>query len=230
MPKITKEEYIRRALKFVEAHKDSYTERELDYIKRNCEWGMDKPFATDLLRQIYDEVGITDIDINMYEAFVQLLEENFDINRDIIEIGGGINPSLAKKIALRQKSGTITVYDPRLMTNIDKPDNLILKREKFEKTTPIGNAQMIIGFMPCDAISTLVDVACENKVDFMVALCEGGMREGYGWLEEDDEWIGFIKYLAARGIEKGQLGTLAEHSMEKYNNPYPIIYNKKRKS
>lgn len=230
MPQISKEEYIRRALKFVEAHKSSYTERELEYIKKNCEWGIDRPFVSDLLRQIYDEAGKTDIDTNIYEGFLKLLEEHFDINRDIIEVGGGINPSLAKKIALRQKSGTITVYDPRLMTDIDHPDNLILKKEKFERTTPIGNTQMIIGFMPCDAIGALIDVACQNKVDFMVALCEGGMREEYGWLEEDDEWIGFIKYIAARGIEKGNLGTLGVASMEKYQNPYPVIYNKKRKS
>lgn len=230
MPKITKEEYIRRALKFVEAHKENYTDRELDYIYRYCAEAIDKPFVSDVLRQLYDEVGITDLDHNMYEAFVKVLEDNFDINRDIIEIGGGVNPSLAKKIALRQKSGTVTVYDPRLMTDIEHPTNLILKKEKFERTTPVGKAKMIIGFMPCDATGLLVDVACQNKVDFMVALCEGGMREGYGWLEEDDEWIGFIKYLAERGIEKAQMGTLGEASLSKYNNPFPIIYNKKRKS
>lgn len=230
MPQITKEEYIRRALKFVEAHKDSYTQREQDYIRRNCEWGIDRLFVSDLLRQVYDEAGITDIDKNMYEGFLKVLEENFDINTNIIEIGGGIIPSLAKKIALRQKSGTITVYDPRLITDIDHPDNLILKREMFSKETPIGNTSMIIGFMPCDATALLIDVACQNKVDFMVALCEGGTRENFGWLEDDDEWIGFIKYCALRGIEEKNMGTLGEASLEKYQNPYPIIYNKKRKS
>ena len=65
---------------------------------------------------------------------------DFDINTDIIEVGGGILPSLAKKIALRQKSGTVTVYDPRLITNIDKPDNLILKKE----ITPFHQRQIVI--------------------------------------------------------------------------------------
>lgn len=230
MPKITEEEYMRRALKFIGAHKDSYTTRERDYITSNFHWGMKKPFTTDLLRQIYDEVGITDERVNMYEGFFKILEENFDINTDIIEIGGGIVPSLAKKIALRQKTGTVTVYDPRLMTSIDKPDNLILKREKFDKNTSIGDAKLIIGFMPCDATTLLIETACKNKTDFMVALCEGGMREGYGWLEEDDEWIGFVKYCAARGIEANGLGTLEEKSLEQYKNPYPIIYNKRKKS
>lgn len=230
MPQITKEEYLRRALSFVEAHKDSYTPRERDYIAKNFLWSLDKPYSSDVLRQLYDELGAKDPKANMYEGFLRIMEENFDINTDIIEVGGGILPSLAKKIALRQKSGTVTVYDPRLITNIDKPDNLILKKEKFGKDTPIGSAKLIIGFMPCEAAPLLVNSACDNQTDFMVALCEGGMREGYGWLEEDDEWIGFIKYCAERGIEDNGLGTLGEHSLEEYNNPYPVIYNKRKKS
>jgi hypothetical protein len=230
MPKITKEEYLRRALSFVEAHKDSYTQRERDYITKNFLWSYNKPYASDIIRQIYDEVGICDPEVNMYEGFLKIIEENFDINTDIIEVGGGIVPSLAKKIALRQKTGTVTVYDPRLMTNIDAPDNLILKKEKFRENTPIGSAKLIIGFMPCDAAPTIVKSACENQTDFIVALCEGGMREGFGWLEEDDEWTGYITYCAEKGIEKHKLGTLAQASLEKYNNPYPIIYNKRIKS
>lgn len=230
MPQITNEEYIRRALKFLEAHKDSYMNREYDYIQRNIRWGVERPYTSDLLRQLYDEAGIEEEDKNMYEGFISLLQKNFSLDTHIIEIGGGIIPSLAKKIALRQKTGTVTVYDPRLITNIDHPDNLILKKEEFTKETPLGDATLIIGFMPCDATGLLVDVATKNKKDFMVALCEGGMREQYGWLEDDDEWIGFIKYCAARGIEDNALGTLGEYSMEKYNNPYPVIYNKRKKS
>ena len=89
---------------------------------------------------------------------------------------------------------------------------------------------MIIGFMPCEATNLLIETACANNVDFMIALCEGGTREGYGWLEEDDEWIGFVKYCASRGLEDADLGTLEESSLEQYENPYPVIYNKRRKS
>lgn len=230
MPEITKEEYARRALKFIEEHKNYYTEREFEYIKNNFIWGMDEPFVSDVLRQIYDEVGIKDINKNMYEGFFQILNSNFDINTDIIEIGGGIIPSLGKKIALRQQKGSVTVYDPRLITKIDHPDNLILKREQFSKNTPIGNAKMIIGFMPCEATHLLIDTACNNQVDFMIALCEGGTREEYGWIEEDDEWVDFVKYCAENSIEKNNIGSLGEASLQKYKNPYPVIYNKRKKS
>lgn len=230
MPQITKEEYLRRAVKFVEAHKDSYTPRELRTLLINTEGGINNPFAWDIIRQVLDEVGYTDKSINMYEGFMEILQKNFDINTDIVEIAGGIVPSLAKKIALRQKSGTVTVYDPRLITDIEKPDNLILKQEMFGKDTPLGNAKLVIGFMPCDATTAIINAACTNQIDFIVALCEGGLRKGYEWLEDDDEWIAHIKYLASLQVKKYDLGTLQEASLERYSNPYPVIYNKRRKS
>lgn len=230
MPKMSKEEYERRVQKFVDAHKDSYTPREQAFIKNNAAWGVDKPFASDILRQIYDELGILDEEKNMYEGFYKILTENFDINRHIIEVGGGIVPSLSKKIALRQKSGTITVYDPRIIKNISRADNLIIRKEMFGKNTPVGNASMIIAFMPCDATNTVIDYAINHDLDFMVGLCEGGMRPGYEWLEDDDEWICHVKYNAEKGLSRTGTGILREASLAQYDNPYPVIYNKRRKS
>lgn len=230
MPLIPKEEYERRVQKFVEAHKENYTRREQDFIKNNAAWGIDRPFASDILRQIYDELGILPEEKNMYEGFLKLLIENFDINRHIIEVGGGIVPSLSKKISLRQKSGTITVYDPRVIQNISKADNLIIKKEKFGRNTPVGNTSMIIAFMPCDATNTIIDYAIYHDLDFMIGLCEGGMRPGYEWLEDDDEWIAHVKYNAEKGLARLNTGTLQEASLAQYDNPYPVIYNKRKKA
>ena len=230
MPQISKEEYVRRILKFVEEHKDSYTPQELEYVYKNISNGLNYANHYDVLRQLYDEAGMNDIKHNVYEGFVTLLEQNFDLNTNIIEIGGGCIPSLGKKIALRQKKGTVTVYDPRLITNIDKPSNLILKPELFDDNTSIGDAKLLIGYMPCEAAILLIDSACDNKIDFMVALCEGGTRAKHDWIESDDEWIGYVKYIALRGIENNSLGVLGEYSLEQYNNPYPVIYNKRKKS
>ena len=48
--------------------------------------------------------------------------------------------------------------------------------------------------------------------------------------EDDSEWISYVKYCASSGIEKNSMGILQEASLEQYQNPYPVIYNKKRKS
>lgn len=230
MPKMPKEEYIRRVNKFLEAHRTSYTPREAEFIIHNATWGYEKDYVSDIMRQIYDEVGLLEEKQNMYEGFIKLLQQNFDINRDIIEVGGGVIPSLSKRLALRQKTGTVTVYDPRVIEDISKTDNLILRREMFGRNTPLGNSTMIIAFMPCDATNMIIDVACKHNLDFMIGLCEGGMRPGYEWLEDDDEWISHVKYNAYRGMENTDMGDLKEASMAEYHNPYPVIYNKRRKS
>lgn len=230
---ITKEEAKKRVIEFVQAHEKDYTERELKYLYNSADWALECESPSpifDILRQIYVELGIMPDEKNMYKRFIEILKENFDIDRDIIEVAGGIVPSLGKQLASKQKTGTLTVYDPRLITNLQKPDNLILKKEMFGKKTPLGDAKMLIAFMPSDVAPMLIDVACKNDLDFMIALCEGGARTGYEWIEEDDEWIGHMTYSASRGIEKSKMGTLQTASLEKFGSPYPIIYNKRKKS
>lgn len=231
MPQITKEECERLVNAFVDSHIDNYTEREIKYIRRDATrlltYTKVSHFSS-LLRQIYDEVGIKTEGIDIYQPFLSLLEDNFNINRNIVEVGGGAVPSLAKQIALRQETGTITVYDPRLITPTVKPENLILKREIFKKETPIPTTQMLIGFMPCEAVIPIIESACSNNIDFMVALCEGGVRKGYGWIETDDEWIGFIEYMSKQKMKNTTMGNLEVNVIEEYS-PYPVIYNKRKK-
>ena len=72
----------------------------------------------------------------------------------------------------------------------------------------------------------------EKEWDFIIPnLAERKRFLGLDFMiEEDDEWTGYITYCAEKGIEKHKLGILAQASLEKYNNPYPIIYNKRIKS
>lgn len=230
MQKNTNQELATKALDFIDKYQEHYTRWELEFLRKNIYSGLNKPCVPDILRQISVEVGALDDENNMYKKFITLLEENYDIDTDILEIGGGVIPSLSKLISLKQQRGTITVYDPRVILNIPHQSNLTLKKEKFESDSSIDNAKIIIGFMPCDATNLIVDIACRNNLDFMVALCEGGSRKGYEWIEEDDEWVEHVKYNAHRGMEGKNMGTLATASLQEYGNPYPIIYNKRKKS
>lgn len=232
MQDLTIDEYKRRVNDFLDAHVDQYTEREINYIRRNIFHPMTKEYiyySADILRQIYDELGLLPSEKNIYLGFLKLLEDNFDIDRNIVEVAGGRIPCLAKRIAIKQKTGTITVYDPRLIPTIPREENMILKRQSFNTKTPVTGAQLIIGVMPCDATIAAVEAACDNNIDFMFALCEGGDRSGYEWLETDEEWIGYIKYIAGNGVKNNDMGTLHQASLESYGSPYPVIYNKRRK-
>ena len=233
MANITQEEAAKKVIDFVDKYASEYTEREIKYLRRNADEVItcDTPFFTfDIIRQIYGELGITPENKDMYKAFIKLFEENFDINTNIVEVAGGIVPTLGKQLAQKQTAGTVTVYDPRVIQNIPKPENLILKKEMFGKATPLDNAEVLIGFMPGEITPTIIQAAVKNEIPFMIALCDGGNRKGYEWLEEDDEWIGHVSYLAKSGIEKSNLGTLGTESFSKFGSPYPIIYSKRKKS
>ena len=228
---ITADECKRRVNEFLDAHIENYTEREIKYIRNNAALlakHEKNNYGSSILRQIFDSVGLIPDNENIYYGFIELIENNFDINKNIVEAAGGIIPSLATKIALRQKTGTITVYDPRIITQLETPSNLILKRQTFTKYTPIQPNSLIIGFMPCDATIPIIESAVLNNIDFMIALCEGGARTGYEWLENDDEWIEYMKYIARRGLERQPDKKLGILSLEQYGDPYPIIYSKKK--
>ncbi len=210
---------------FLETHKDDYDEREYEFLKRNWKFALSKGFHMDIIRQMFAELGLLTEKNDIYQGFMKILEENFDIDRDIIEVGGGHIPSLAKRIALKQKKGTITVYDPRLLTTESEYPNMILKKECFTRDTPVSSDQLVIGFMPCDATEKLLSSAVKNNADFLVALCEGGPHgDEFDYFESDDEWITSM-IATARQTKKGPLQIT---NLKQYEDPYPVIYTKKR--
>lgn len=223
-------DYITKSLKvnrFLEENKHGYNDRELEFIRSNWVHFLDKKFQVDILRQMYSELGFMDDKEDIYHAFIKILEENFDIDTDIIEVGGGRIPSLAKRIALKQKKGTITVYDPNLISTDSPYPNMVLRKQPFTLQTPVKEDQLIIGFMPCEATEILIQQAVRNKKDFLVALCEGG-HYSFDDYFDTDSWTESILYLAEQGIKKNKLGELVKVDLKEYGNPYPIIYNKRK--
>lgn len=222
-----KKEYIRKVTEFIKIHSDSYSEEEKEFIMKNACWGEKTNFVSDLLRQIYDEAGLLEEKDNIYLGFLKLLEENFDINQNILEVGGGRIPSLGKHIATRQKRGSITVYDQQLIDTRSPHSNLILKKTSFTDETSLKGIGLMIGFMPCEATKLTIKKACENQIDFMIALCDGAPHkedivDGY------NDWEAEMIYEASKGIREYGMGQLELLSLEQYDNPYPIIYNKRK--
>lgn len=231
MPTIPKEEYLRRINHFLEANSDTYSDLEKMVITSSVTSTLANGYLCDIVRQVYDELGLLDVNNDIYAGFMQIIEENFDLNQDIIEVGAGKIPSLARRIARKKSSGTVTVYDPRLIKSFTPLPNMVLKREQFAQNTPLNGATLLIGFMPCEATPIILDSAIEHDVDFIIGLCEGGSRAGYEWLEEDDEWISTMEYIGSSGLRSnGGSKVLGKASLARYGDDYPVIYSKKRKS
>lgn len=215
--------------RFLEENKHGYNDRELEFIRSNWVHFLDKKFQVDILRQMYSELGFIDENEDIYHAFIKILEENFDIDTDIIEVGGGRIPSLAKRIALKQKKGTITVYDPNLISTDSPYPNMVLRQQPFTLQTPVEKDQLIIAFMPCEATEKIIYNARKNNAHFLIALCEGGPHgDEFDYFESEDEWLSSMLYSARDIANKTGHGPLQMSDLKEFDDPYPVIYTKKR--
>ncbi len=226
-------EKLRQITEYVYNHAELFDRFELMYIRQyiqEVQEGRYDLFLPDVIRELFDYFHAITDDQDIYSGFLTLLQKEFPIeDRDIIEVGGGIFPCLGKKISLLQNYGSITVYDPRLSVYERGNSHLHLVRKEFSRYDDVGSANLIIGFMPCKGAEDLVDSATSNEIDFMVALCEGGPHgDIYDYFESDDEWIDSMLYRADRGIENHHMGTLGIQYLDEYEDPYPVIYNKRK--
>lgn len=182
----------------------------------------------EVIREIYDEVGIIPESHNIYNAFLAEIKRIHGIDgRHIIEVGGGAFPRLAERIRLEQRSGSIKVFDPRLFEGLPESKGLKLVREPFRRNTPTYNANLLIGLMPCGGAEPLIENATSKGIDFITWLCEGGYHgEPVDYFESDDEWRSTMIYMAKRGVEEKKMGKLMIKTLPEFS-PYPIIYNQR---
>lgn len=214
---------------YLQKYPELYSEWErqciLDYIRTIYSDG----FIPDLVREVYDEVGIVPDDRNVYVEFSDLLRSVFPIEeRNILEVGGGVIPRLGKRISEVQTTGKITVYDPRLSKYEKDTDKLHLVRKKFTNRTKIGDTNLMIALMPCEAIETFIRSATSNKIDFMLGFCEGGPHgDEYDYFEDEDEWIHSMLYQTEDLIKENHMGKMKVKTLPRCRNPYPVIYNER---
>lgn len=217
--------------KFLKEHPDYYEEMEkhrINYYATHDNNG--DTYTKDVMREIYDELGIIPEEKNMYTAFIDLLEETHGYEgKNIVEVGGGILPRLGKRIHTLQHKGTITIYDPRIGKDIEGEDRFTLIREPFTRKTELDGCDLLIGLMPCKGAEPLIDQAVEKKIDFLLWLCEGGPHgDCYDYFEDEREWLGSTIYTASRGVKDSRMGKLMEKMLPQYSH-YPIIYNQREK-
>lgn len=222
-----------KVVNYLREHPDIFTARETEHILAYAGLVGDKKdnesvvLIPDDVREVYDEVGIIPEDRNIYVGFMNLLSNTHDIkDKKILEIGGGVLPRLGKRIAARLEKGEIVVYDPRLSNYEESTSKLKLVKKRFYDDTDIGETDLMIGLMPCEAANVIVRTAIKNGIDFMLALCEGGPHgDEFDYYEDEQEWRAGIMYEAATGVANKGMGQLKTVYMKEYGNPYPIIYN-----
>lgn len=207
---------------------NTYSREEMIHIYGGFRLGRVHNYVDDILQEVFDELELLEEENNIYNFFIDLLEKNYDINQHIVEVGGGRFSCLAKRIAKRQNSGTVTVYDPKLIYRETSQKNLLTLKKSFDHNTDVTGVGIITGLFPCTATNTIIDVACANGIDFQIALCSCLIRDKrleYPQIKE--AYDHYIIEPARRKVENFGLGNLEVKYLDDYGVNSPIIYTKK---
>lgn len=204
-------------------NKDAFSEQEIKLILSNLgEYGS----LPNILLQVYDELGILPDFMNPYKAFSELINKQFDIeDKNIVEIGGGTIPRLAKRLSEMQNRGSITVYDPNLYIKKTYPNIKLIKRN-FYPISNVDNADLLVGLLPCGASASILKSSIRHNKDFMIALCDScNFYEYFDGYEDDSNWPYSFIDAATKAVDESNLGKLKVKYLKEVGERYPIIYN-----
>lgn len=213
-------------MNFIKRYESKYPEEAIQFLYAKLAHFDLNPGNIDGINQIYDELGILVEEDNFYKAFVEVLKEKYSFNRPIIEIGGGFFPSLGKQIAKAQlslKNGTLTVYDPLLIPN--KRPGMVLKKCTFEKSYPFTGKELLVGFFPCEATSTIIDTSLKHDLDFSIQLC--GCLHDFRYSTREDYYRALKEEVEKTLPETRELQV--DYLNPHYEIPFPIFSSVKKK-
>ena len=128
--------------------------------------------APNLIRQVLAKLGILKNEENEYYKIFEFLMNNFDLDCNILEVGGGHYPILSEYIDIYQRKigkGTITVMDPTLVVENLGKINLIKK--PFNMNTDTTMYDKIISVRACEAFDAVVKKCALEDKGFFFAPC-----------------------------------------------------------
>ena len=191
--------------------------------------GLGEEFCADIITQIYSALGYIPNENDRYYGFVMMLKDMYGLDNKIVEVGAGYYPAVAKHIDSMQTSGTITTYDPIILMN--ELGRIIIRKEEFTKKTAIDDADLVIGFSPCEASELLINKANENNKEFSIAVCgcthfDTNYTRHYS--PRVNDWINYL-YESAKEGKKDNESIEISYLDDKYEYPYPIISKIKKR-
>lgn len=129
-------------------------------------WGSPK----DINRAIIEELGLNDtLNDDYYKNFIDYMKAETGIDRNLLEVGCGILPSLANRISKEQKSGSVTVMDPKVIESYE--GNIGIVKKSITEETDVSKYDLIYGFYPCEATPTMIKSSFKNDKDLFIELC-----------------------------------------------------------
>lgn len=149
--------------------KNSYISLYPDYLQEEINEKLFNGYTNnnDTINQIYCYLNIVNDNINSYKEFIKIIKKHFDKNINILEVGAGTIPILAKY--LETERYTVDIIDPNII--FDNITHGKITKDHFNRKTDISNYDLIIGYNPCKATEDIIRNSIKLKKDFCIALC-----------------------------------------------------------
>ncbi len=226
--KYTSEELAEIFDSFIEQYRGVISEESISEIRENFLKGPGNKNPDSFTLELFEDLGMIPDKVSPHYTFLEELCKSHSLKKNIIEVGGGMIPTLGNLIAERQKkigNGTITIYDPLLSNAEPKFSNMSLKRNYFTFEEDLSNYDLMIGLAPCEGLIQMLTAAGKYNLDFFIELCSCEHRVPSSKIKNYKMYVlEYAKYVC----DKFGLGTLKViPTTKKSLNIEPIIYNKR---
>lgn len=169
---MTEKEILHELDMYLSLYYDEYDDDEINFIRNNLYKFYDKGIQIDITSQILVALNLMKDKDNRYKKYFEFLKNRYNLEQNILEVACGRFPALSKYIDEYQKEikkGTITAYDPKLVTT--KYGNIILNKSLFDKKTDLTNISLITAMHPSEATIPIIRIANQNDKDFSILTC-----------------------------------------------------------
>lgn len=151
---------------------------------------------------VYLHCGILSEKHNIYQAYLNYLVKTYPnfYNKNILEVGCGEYPAFVELIATEihknKANGTITGIDPAvILSKLDimgKQNDLY--QEEFCATTDISDKDLLLGILPCDATTTIINKACSEEKEMSIMPCKC-MHNSEKSFKDYEEYLDYLMNL-----------------------------------
>ena len=188
-----------------------------------------------VMTEIYAMMCFIKDENNPFKIFRSFIDEQYGLDRDILEVACGHIPNLALDIDLQQQrrgTGSIEVYDDALILTTGW-GNVVANKRRISEQTDVSKFSLIISMLPCEAARTIIEVANKNDIEMVMYQC-GCVHDGRD-NPNDFRFTDFLAYRKElRELANDTLPNGFVYSEPKFpsNSPYhdmPIVMTKRKK-
>ncbi len=160
--------------------------------------------------QVFSISGAYPDEVNPYYQMATEIEEEYGVDRDIMEVGAGFFPALAVELRKKQikiGKGTVTIYDPKTIIDSESEYGIKVIKQKFTENMMIKEGSILVGRKPCKATPIIIKNANAQAIETYINLCACNhtpdtYQHEHSDVAQKDMWPHYIENLTKSTLPK----------------------------